>query len=248
MTDRPTRVRIVGAGRAGRSFAVALGDAGWQVDLVHHDHPDPGDGADLVLTCVPDTAVGPLAASWPVRGEVVVAHCAGSLGLDVLAPHPLVGSVHPLVALPDPGTGAARLRGAWFGIAGHPWMQSVVDVLGGTSVTVEDQDRVVYHATAVVASNHLVALMGQVERLAASVGVPLDAFVALARGSLANVAATDPATALTGPVARGDWATVGRHLAALDPDERPAYLALAAAARRLVADDGLPPNLLADPS
>ena len=172
MTDRPTRVRIVGAGRAGRSFAVALGDAGWQVDLVHHDHPDPG-------------------------------------------------------------TGAARLRGAWFGIAGHPWMQSVVDVLGGTSVTVEDQDRVVYHATAVVASNHLVALMGQVERLAASVGVPLDAFVALARGSLANVAATDPATALTGPVARGDWVTVQRHLDALDPAEREAYRVLAEQAARL---------------
>ena len=233
MTDRPTSVRIVGAGRAGGSFAAALTAAGWQVDLVHHDHPDPGAGADLVLSCVPDAAVARLAAGWPVHDHVVVAHCAGSLGLDVLAPHPMVGSVHPLVSLPDPVTGAQRLQGAWFGVAGHPWMRSVVAALEGTAVSVADEDRAVYHAAAVVASNHLVALMGQVQRLAAAADVPLDAFVALAQGSLSNVAATDPATALTGPVARGDWDTVQRHLDAIGPEERDAYRALAEQAARL---------------
>ncbi len=234
MTDRPTRVRIVGAGRAGGSFATGLGAAGWDVELVHHDVQDPGSGVDLVLVCVPDPAVAPLVAPWPAHDDVVVAHCAGSLGLDVLAPHPRVASVHPLVSLPDPTTGARRLPSAWFGVAGDPIARSVVSALGGTAVEVADADRVVYHAAAVVASNHLVALMGQVDRLARSVGVPLEAFLSLAEGALANVVATDPATALTGPVARGDWDTVARHLDALPVDEREAYRALADLAARLV--------------
>lgn len=242
MSDRPTRVRIVGAGRAGGSFAAALTDVGWDVELVHHDHPDPGSGVDMVLVCVPDPAVAPLVAGWPVHPEVLVAHCAGSLGLDVLAPHPRVGSIHPLVSLPDPATGARRLRGAWFGVAGDPSVGAVVEALGGDAVTVGDSDRVAYHAAAVVASNHLVALMGQVERLAASVGVPLDAFLSLARGSLDNVEGSDPAAALTGPVARGDWDTVRRHLRALPEDERAAYLELAGQAARLMGTR-LPPDL-----
>ena len=65
-------------------------------------------------------------------------------------------------------------------------------------------------------------------------GVPLEAFLALVRGTVDNVAALGPAAALTGPVARGDWATVERHLAALPEDERPAYEAMVDQARRLV--------------
>ena len=94
-----------------------------------------------------------------------------------------------------------------------------------------------------MASNHVVALMGQVDRIAAAAGVPGEAYLQLAAGALANVAELGAAAALTGPVARGDWATVARHLEAIDPSERPAYLALAEAARRLVDDDGLPADL-----
>ena len=64
-------------------------------------------------------------------------------------------------------------------------------------------------------------------------GVPLEAFLGLARGTIDNVAELGAAAALTGPVARGDWATVERHLAALPDDERPAYEAMVAEARRL---------------
>jgi pantoate--beta-alanine ligase len=63
--------------------------------------------------------------------------------------------------------------------------------------------------------------------------VPLEAYLDLVRGTIENVAALGPAAALTGPVARGDWATVDRHLAAVDPSERPAYEALASEAARL---------------
>ena len=99
-------------------------------------------------------------------------------------------------------------------------------------------DRLRYHAAAVIASNHLVALLGQVERVAATVDVPLEAYLDLVRGTVDNVAALGPSRALTGPVARGDLDTVERHLAALPPEERGAYGAMVEQARRLVADRG----------
>jgi predicted short-subunit dehydrogenase-like oxidoreductase (DUF2520 family) len=234
------RVRILGPGRAGGSFAGALTEAGWSVDLADRDRSPAGAaaGVDLVLVCVPDRAVPDVAAAVdPVVGTVV-AHCSGSLGLDVLATHRRRASVHPLVSLPSARVGALRLRGAWFGVAGDPLVHQVVAAVDGRPVEVPDDRRATYHAAAVVASNHLVALLGQVERIAATAGVPLEAYLDLARGSLDNVARLGPVAALTGPVARGDWDTVDRHLEALPADERAAYRALAEEAARLA---GRPP-------
>lgn len=245
MTLAP-RVRVIGPGRAGRSIAVALQRAGWQVvGLLGRDDDasQAGEGVDLLLIATPDAAISSVAASVVARPEPVVAHLAGSLGLEVLGAHPRRAALHPLVALPDPEVGAARLAGAWFAVAGDPLVQRAASDLGGRWFEVADADRAAYHAAAVVASNHLVALLGQVDRLAAEIGVPGEAYLDLAVASLANVAQLGPTAALTGPVARGDWDTVRRHLAAIDPSERPAYLALAAAARRLVDDAGLPPDL-----
>ncbi len=228
--------RVVGPGRAGGALARALTDAGWRVDGPLGRDLDAGTattGARLVLLAVPDAVVADV-ASCLAPGEAVVAHVAGSLGLDVLAPHARVGSVHPLVSLPDPALGARRLRGAWFATAGDPAVAEVVRAFEGRSVPVADADRATYHAAAAVAANHLVALLGQVDRLARSIGVPLEAYLDLARGALDNVAEVGPAAALTGPVARGDRATVARHLEALPEDERPAYAILAEAAQRLV--------------
>lgn len=238
MTSHPLAVRIIGAGRAGGSFADALSAVGHDVALVHHDDAGEPVDTDLVLLCVPDAAVADVAARIPHSDTAVIAHCAGSLGLVALDGHRRVASIHPLVSLPDRSVGAQRLRGAWFAVAGDPLVNDLAVSLGGTAVTVADADRVRYHAAAAVASNHLVALMGQVERLAASAGVPLEAFLSLAAGSLDNVATLGPAAALTGPVARGDWVTVQAHLDALPDDERGIYLALVAAADRLAGGDG----------
>jgi predicted short-subunit dehydrogenase-like oxidoreductase (DUF2520 family) len=118
-------------------------------------------------------------------------------------------------------------------VAGDPVAAEVVRALGGRSFTVADADRAAYHAAACIAANHLVALMGQVERIAAPVGVPFEAYYDLAKAALDNVGVLGPVVALTGPAARGDTATIERHLAALPPEERPAYEAMAAEARRL---------------
>jgi predicted short-subunit dehydrogenase-like oxidoreductase (DUF2520 family) len=139
------------------------------------------------------------------------------------------------VALPNAEVGARRLVGGWFAVAGEPLAREVVRALGGRAFTVEDRDRATYHAAAVIASNHLVALMGQAERLAAEVGVPPQAYLDLAAATLANVAELGPEEALTGPAARGDEATIRRHLRALPGDERRAYRGMADAARRLAA-------------
>lgn len=165
----------------------------------------------------------------------VIAHASGALTLDVLGPHRRRASLHPLVSIPGPAIGAVRLRSCCaFAVDGDALACEVVTDLGGRAFRVPPERRVAYHTAAVVASNHLVALMGQVERLAAVAGVPLDAYLELARQTLDNVGRLGPAAALTGPVARGDWDTVSRHLAALDPSEVAAYQVMVDQAQRLL--------------
>ncbi len=238
MSAAPRSVRIVGAGRAGGSFAGALAAAGWRVDGPLGRDDDTAGAAqdvDLVLLCVPDATIAEVASSIE-PGSAVVAHCAGSLGLAVLAPHERRAAVHPLVSLPSPSIGTTRLSdGAWFGVAGDPIAGEVVAALAGRSFEIDDSQRASYHAAACIAANHLVALMGQVQRVAATTGAPFEAYLDLAQGALDNVVAVGPTRALTGPAARGDEATIARHLAAIEPSERAAYAAMADEARRLAA-------------
>lgn len=236
-------VRIIGPGRAGGALALALAASGWEVDEPVRRGDDlelVGIGPDLLVVATPDAAVAEVAAAIRPETGAVVAHLAGSLGLDVLGAHPHRACLHPLVAIPTAQVGARALRGAWFGVAAStPSARRLVDRtiadLGAHAVTVADEDRARYHAAAAIASNHLVALLGQVERVAAGAGVPLSAYLDMVRGTVDNVERMGPVAALTGPISRGDEATVRRHVAALDPDERPAYEALADEARRLVA-------------
>jgi 2-amino-4-hydroxy-6-hydroxymethyldihydropteridine diphosphokinase len=235
--------RIIGPGRAGLSFAGALAAAGWTVaDVLGRGDRDAiaaaADGVDLVLLAPPDAAVADVARTVEPAPGTVVAHVAGSLGLDALVPHERRAAIHPLVALPNGDLGARRLRaGAWFAVAGDPIAGDVVAALGGRSFAVADADRAGYHAAACIASNHLVALLGSVERVAAGSGVPFEAFCDLAAATVENVRSLGPAAALTGPAARGDRDTIERHRAYLRdraPAELPAYDALVALARRLV--------------
>lgn len=227
----PPRVRIAGRGRAGGSLAAALGGLGWDVELVPHNEAR-AEGADVLVLAVPDDAVAATAARV-VPGQAVVAHMAGALGLDVLAPHRRRAALHPLVALPNAELGATRLRGAWFAVAGDEVAEELVAALGGRAFTVADAGRARYHAAACVASNHLVALLAQVQRLAASEAVPFEAYLDLVRATVDNVAELGPEAAITGPAARGDVATIERHLAALSNEERTLYAVVADACRRL---------------
>lgn len=218
---------------------MALASVGWEIAATLGRDDDPtraGEGVDVVLICTPDAAIAPVAAAIGPT-DAVVAHVAGSLGLDALAPHPRRAAVHPLMSLPDAEVGAERLRsGGWFAVAGDAIAHEIVDSLGGRALEIADADRAVYHAAACVASNHVVTLLGQVERLAAAIGVPAEAYLALTRASVDNVERLGATAALTGPAARGDDDTIARHLDALPTAERALYRALVDEARRLASD------------
>ncbi len=220
-------IAIVGAGRAGTSFALALSRRGHRVRVVHHDDLDDVGAVDLVLLTVPDDQIAGVAARLPVDPTRVVAHVAGSRTLEVLAPHPRVASLHPLVTMPTDDVGATRLVGATYAVAGDRVARDLVASLDGRSLDLADDQRTAYHATATVAANHLVALLGHVGRLAEAAGLTLEDFLPLSAMALADVVAMGPDRALTGPASRGDVATIDGHLAAIPERERELYVALA---------------------
>lgn len=260
--DHPSRtLALIGPGRAGTTIALALLDHDWRVVAVAGRAPDAastsaaaaclatratlvsdvGSGACLVVVATPDRAIeqAALAAARSLEPGALVIHLAGSRGLEAFGPlrearpDVRVGALHPLQSFPSTTAGLDALPGTWAAVAGDPETTALAHLLGLRTFELADADRAGYHAAAVVASNHLVALLGQVERLAHSCGVPFEAFRALARASVDNAFALGPARALTGPISRGDLATVTRHLSALDPGERDAYRALAREAARL---------------
>lgn len=235
VTDDDMTVRIVGPGRAGQSFARGFAVSGVRAELLARsaDVTRAAFDVDAVLICAPDMAIAEVAAAIE-PGDAAVLHCSGVTTLEPLAAHPRHGSLHPLMALPDASTGSTRLvGGGWFAVAGDPIAGRLVDALGGRSFAVSDANRARYHATAAVAANHLVALLGQVERLAASIEVPVEAFLDLAAGSFDDVQRVGAAVALTGPAARGDQSTLDAHRSSLPSDEVELYEVLAAAAARL---------------
>ena len=269
MAEQQRTVALIGPGRAGTTIALGLLEQGWSVVGVGGRAPDAPSttsaaaclasrpalvseaarGAALVLVATPDRALEQvlLTAEPAIEPGALVVHLAGSRGLDVFAAllerrsGIRVGAMHPLQSFPSTTAGLERLAGAWAAVAGDPAVGDIARSLGMRPFDLADSDRGRYHAAAVVASNHLVALLGQVERLAASCAVPFEAFAPLVLGSVHNVFALGPAEALTGPVARGDLATVEQHLRDLDPGERDAYRALAREAARLTGrrDTGL---------
>jgi predicted short-subunit dehydrogenase-like oxidoreductase (DUF2520 family) len=226
-------ITIIGTGKAGSSFAAALADVGHRVRLIHHDQLDRLGQPDLVLVAVPDDAIETLAREIPRSDDYVVAHVAGSRGLGELAGHARVGAMHPLAALPSSDVGAQRLRGALFSVTGDRLIDDVVTSLQGRAIRLSDEQRAGYHATATVAANHLVALMGHVQQLAESAGLSLDDFLSLAQQALADVAALGVRDALTGPASRADMATIDAHLDAIPESERSTYVAMANAAFEL---------------
>jgi predicted short-subunit dehydrogenase-like oxidoreductase (DUF2520 family) len=204
-----------------------------------------GEAAELVLVATPDAEIagsaGALAPS--LAPGALVLHLSGACTLAELdklrtaRPDVRVGSLHPLQSFPSPEVGITRLAGSWCAVDGPDDVERLALTLGLRPFRVPDADRVTYHAAATIASNHLVALLGQATRVADAAGVPAEALLPLVRATLDNVDALGAAAALTGPIARGDADTVARHLDALPVDERPAYRALAAEALRLTGRD-----------
>ena len=263
----PERCAIVGPGRLGHALAAALREAGIEVEgplgrgarpqaeIVLLCVPDgeiraaaealarePVAAAVEVVADAdrPVEATEALAAVGHAAPAQLVGHCSGATTLEPLGGHRGF-SLHPLMTVPEGG--AAVFKGAGCAVAGSDegalrTAAALARALGMTPVEVADDDRAAYHAAASIAANFLVTLEGAAERLAATAGVPRALLVPLAQAALDNWAQNGAEHALTGPVARGDEATIARQRAAIAeraPDLLDAFDALVAASRVLAA-------------
>ncbi len=215
-----TKLVVVGRGRVGASLAGAARAAGIEVDLLGRD--EPIDPAGAILLCVPDDAIVEVCASVAERGPSLVGHVSGASTLDVLAAAREGGastfSLHPLQTFADGETAVAGTPAA---IAGSDdraleFARSLAEALGMRPFEVPEESRAAYHAAAAMASNLLVALEESAAEVLERIGVEeaQELLAPLVLRTAGNWAERGPA-ALTGPIARGDRATVQRHRVAL---------------------------------
>jgi predicted short-subunit dehydrogenase-like oxidoreductase (DUF2520 family) len=208
------RAHVIGAGRVGSAIAARLRERG--LDL---ERPDP----ELVLLCVPDRAIAEVAAE--VAPGPWVAHVSGATPLAALAPHRRRFGMHPLQTFTR-ARGPEQLDGAFAAVTAEAADALAVGLWLATTLGLEpfalaDDKRAAYHAGAAIASNYLVTLRRAAGSLLEAAGAPPAALDPLMRRTIEN------GFELTGPIARGDWATVDAHLAAIRaerPELEPMYM------------------------
>jgi len=188
-------VHVIGSGRVGSAVAARLSE---RRVAVGEDDPD------VVLLCVPDTAISDVARRL-TPGRAWVGHVSGATPLAALEPHARRFSLHPLQTFDRSGD-PSQFDGAWAAVTGDTEealavARELAEILGLHPFELADADRTLYHAGAVFASNYLVTL----QRAAVRLGVPAEGLVPLMGRTIEN------GFDLTGPIARGDWATVEAH-------------------------------------
>lgn len=250
-TTAPTALTIIGPGRVGNSIARMAAGTGIEVDLIGHDFGDHDLAAKTVLICVPDGSIEAVAGTIAASGNLprFTGHTSGATTLLPLAGAQTGGafSVHPLQTVPD---GESDLGGCPCAIAGSTpesteLARNTGTALGMEPFEIDEADRALYHAAASIASNFLVALEQTAAELLDGLGVKdsREVLSPLVQRSLDNWRERG-AEALTGPISRGDEATVGRHreaLAGARPDLLGLYDAMAARTRGLArTESGAP--------
>jgi predicted short-subunit dehydrogenase-like oxidoreductase (DUF2520 family) len=221
-------IQIVGArGRVGSTLSARLAERG-----VVLDSASPA----LVLLCVPDRAIAEVAPEILVGPWI--AHVSGATRLGALDPHTRRFGLHPLQSF-SKERGAEQLDGVWGAVTAETDEARAVgwwlaETLGLRPFALGDDRRAAYHAGAAMASNYLVTLRAAARSLLDAAGVPPEALDPLIRGVM------DTGFELTGPIARGDWETVERHLAVIRaerPELEELYVVLAAATARIAGRD-----------
>jgi predicted short-subunit dehydrogenase-like oxidoreductase (DUF2520 family) len=251
--------RLIYIGRAIEAPPHPLFDG--EAEYLIGPHPLPL-GTNLVILAVPDSALAEVAHDvanlGPAPVGCVVLHLAGAFSTEVLAPlHArgfAVGSLHPLQAVADPWHSGDRLFGAAYALAGEPeaiaLAKRLVIALNGLPLIISPSKRPIYHASAVVVSNYLIALLAFGVRLMMEAGTTeadaLAALLPLVHGTLENLEQLGVAASLTGPIARGDADTVRLHLARLSDSDRALYSALGRELLRVARSAGLDPAKAAE--
>ncbi|MGO3327362.1 Rossmann-like and DUF2520 domain-containing protein [Gordonia sp. (in: high G+C Gram-positive bacteria)] len=257
------RVGIISAGRVGTALGEALAAVGHRVESVRAGSPQSAARAadrlpfakirdlagvvadsELIVIAVPDTELADVAddIAGLVTPGTIVAHTAGSYGVEILDPVARSGAIvlatHPAMTFVDSPEDTVRLASACFGVTaadevGDAIAMALVLELGATPVRIAETSRGLYHAALAHGSNNLNALITDaVTALRAAingpagdaadnatvdgggVGLAEQLLAPLVTASLENVLAQGR-SALTGPVARGDVGTVARHLSEL---------------------------------
>jgi predicted short-subunit dehydrogenase-like oxidoreductase (DUF2520 family) len=214
-------VKVIGSGRVGSAVAARLSERGVALR----------DPAELVLLCVPDEAIAEVARTIEVGPWL--AHVSGATPLAALDPHRRRFGLHPLQTFTR-ARGPEQLDGAWAAVTSESgearhagtWL---AETLGLRPFELDDEARPLYHAGAAIASNYLVTLHEVAADLFRAAGAPPEALVPLMRRTIDN------GFELTGPIERGDWATVDAHrqaIRAARPDLEPLYDVLAEATAR----------------
>ncbi len=249
-------VGIVGPGRAGIGLGLALAKQGVTVwihgrrprrlpELLVYSWggwPQWIREAAVILLAVPDGDISAVAAALAsetsLRDTQVILHVSGVHDATVLNPlrstGAALGSLHPLQSFGDPSTSADRLKGAIAAVEGDASAvraaEELAALIGLRTVRIPTESKALYHAGAVFASNYLVTLITTAKRLFEASGLPggraREALRTLASNTLENTLEQDPASALTGPIARGDIDTVQKHLEALAGCDKSLYCAV----------------------
>jgi predicted short-subunit dehydrogenase-like oxidoreductase (DUF2520 family) len=225
-------IRIVGAsGRVGSALSARLDERGITLGTALER-----DDRALVLLCVPDRAISEVAR------EIVpgpwIAHVSGATPLHALDPHGRRFSLHPLQSF-SKALGPEQLDGAWGAVTGESDEARAVgrwlaETLGLRPFDLADDARAAYHAGAAMASNYVVTLRAAAGSLLEAAGAPPESLDPLVRGVV------DTGFELTGPIARGDWETVERHLAVIRaerPELEELYRVLAEGTARIAGRD-----------
>lgn len=192
--------------------------------------------ADLILIATPDRAIAEtagslarIASSKAWRGRIVL-HTSGALGSDVLKPLALrgaeIGSLHPLQTFN--GRTVPSFAGCTCAIEGAPvalrMARRISRELGGVPVVLPSRRKAAYHVAAALAAGHVLAVMEAAVRILVKAGFPrqraIRALLPLTRQTLANYERVGAGAAWTGPLSRGDFGVIERHLEALRPFPR----------------------------
>ena len=218
--------------------------------------PPPWLGdVEILILAVRDDAITPLATSLgnarTISDRHVVLHLSGAQGQEALGPlvtsHAALGSIHPLQTIVEPELAPARLKGAWAAVEGMPRAveagEQLAQDLGMRPFRIATKAKPIYHAGAVFASNYLVVVEAVAQRLLRHAGLSdADAWAALrplVEGTIENLSRHEPREALTGPVVRGDTATIDRHLQSMAIDDAKLYRTLGRAALELAQKQGM---------
>jgi predicted short-subunit dehydrogenase-like oxidoreductase (DUF2520 family) len=266
-------VTIIGAGRVGGALGIALERAGYRIDrfVVRSDageiikyfrsapHVRTWDDVDAITSdCVfittqdSDIASAAQQLKSHVRNGAFVFHTSGALsssvldGLKDIGCH--VGSIHPLVSISDPERGAEKLADSYFCLEGDAEAvavaKDVVRNLGGKSFSIDTKYKALYHAAAVTAAGHVVALLSisleMLERCGIDEATGSEIIKPLVKSTFDNFFELGPERALTGPFARADVGTFERHVKVIrdnfGPNVLEIYLLLAAQSLEIASE------------